>query len=116
MKRPGPARGLEAKARHDFEGAFPEARAISREKDFSVPLGHFQRSQEQCFEILLDLKCLASMRPRECRGIKDNDIELLPFSRQSRQDFHDIIGDETMIIRWQRIQGKVFARARQRFF
>ena len=35
------------------------------------------------------------MRSRECRRIEDNDIELFPLSRQSRQDFHDIIGQET---------------------
>jgi len=109
-------RGLEAIARHDFQSTLREARAICRKENFCIPLGHFEGRQEQLLEILLDVKHLSPVRSREGRRIKDNDIKLFPFSTHSGQDLHDIVGEEAMAIRRQRIQSKVFPSARQRFF
>ena len=100
-------RAMTSRARSSQTGA------IGRKQDASVALGHLERGQEQPFEIVLDLKRLAAVRARECRRIKNDDVELFALARQARQNLQDIVGEEAMIVRRQPIEGKIFASARR---
>ena len=82
----------------------------------AVPFCQLESGNEQIFEIVFDLKCFAARRAGESWRIENDHVELLTFPCKSRQHHTHVVNNETMIDRFQAIQRKVFASARQIFF
>ena len=89
---------LETIAGHDFQRVLTQCGAIGRYQNMAVSLCQFEGIDEQLFEIVFNVKGFSSGRTGKSWWIKNNDIELFPFSRQSRQHRHDIIGQKVMIV------------------
>ena len=116
MQSPGAPGRLQAKTRHYFQRLFVQRRAIRRKQNPPIPFRYFQGERQQRLEILLDLERLPAVRPREGRRIENDDVEFFAFAREPREEVHHVVRDETMIVRRLRVQGKIFAPARERFF
>ncbi len=80
------------------------------------PLGHRKTTDKQVFEIVLDLKLFSFRRARKSRGVDNDSVKFLASSGKARQHRSHVIGDETMILRRQIVQGEILTSTGKRLF
>src|ERR1700757_4073330 len=99
VKRRCTSRRFEAITGHHFQRTLAQCKTICRDQNVCVALRDCETTNEQTFEIVLDLKCLSSRRTRKGRGVEDDGVEFFASPGEPWQHGSHVVQDKAMIDR-----------------